>query len=395
MQSLHPQDRRRRLLLVSASIVVVLALLMIARGALFPFILSAALAYLLSPVVRALEALMPWRERWPGLSRIFAILVIYLAAIAVLVAALAVIVPPALRQGAEFVDDVPDLLTRARETVEGWNEEYTSRIPEDVRAQIEKTLEGGSAILISAARTVLSRTVSTVANTVTTVIGLATVPFMLFYLLKDRESVAGGFYSLMPPDARRHTTNVVAIVNRVVGAYVRAQLTLALVAGVAVFLGLYLLGIRFAVLLAIIAGSAELIPVIGPLIGAIPGILVTLATSPGDLVWVVLLYVGVQLVQNALLAPRIQGQAVQLHPVLIMVVLVIASEVAGLWGVILAVPVAAVSRDVFKYFYQEWNEESEGTEVQQDANEVSTGLEASAQPDGVSPDEGAQGSGKG
>ena len=69
------------------------------------------------------------------------------AAIAASLAALAVIVPPALRQGAEFVDDVPDLLTRARETVEGWNEEYTSRIPEDVRAQIEKTLEGGSAYL--------------------------------------------------------------------------------------------------------------------------------------------------------------------------------------------------------------------------------------------------------
>ena len=389
---MHPPDIRRRLLLVTASIIVVLGLLMLARGTLFPFILSAALAYLLYPVVRALERLMPWRGRWPGPSRIFSILVVYVAALAVLAGALAIVVPPALRQASDFVDDVPDLLARARTTVEGWNEEYTSRIPVDVREQIEETLEGGSSILITAARTVLTRTVSTVANTLTTVIGLAVVPFMVFYLLKDREEVGGGFYSLMPPEAQRHTANVVAIVNRVVGAYVRAQLTLAIVAGIAVFLGLYLLGIRFAVLLAVIAGVSELIPVIGPLIGAIPGILVTLATSPEDLVWVVLLYVGIQLVQNAFLAPRIQGQAVELHPVLIMVILVIASEVAGLWGVILAVPVAAVSRDVFKYFYEEWSEESAGIEGQL-ADEVST-ESAAALPEGVSSDEGAQESGR-
>ena len=391
---MHPPDIRRRLLLVTASIIVVLGLLMLARGALFPFILSGALAYLLYPVVRALERLMPWRERWQGPSRIFSILVVYVAALAVLAGALAIVVPPALRQASDFVDDVPDLLARARTTVEGWNEEYTSRIPIDVREQIEETLEGGSSILIAAARTVLTRTVSTVANTLTTVIGLAVVPFMVFYLLKDREEVVGGFYSLMPPEAQRHTANVVAIVNRVVGAYVRAQLTLAVVAGVAVFLGLYLLGIRFAVLLAVIAGVSELIPVIGPLIGAIPGILVTLATSPEDLVWVILLYVGIQLVQNAFLAPRIQGQAVELHPVLIMVILVIASEVAGLWGVILAVPVAAVARDVFKYFYQEWSEESAGVDGQLDANEVSTDL-TTALPEGVSPEEGTQESGRG
>jgi len=69
-------------------------------------------------------------------------------------------------------------------------------------------------------------------------------------------------------------------------------------------------------------------------------------------------------VQNAFLAPRIQGQAVELHPVLIMVILVIASEVSGLWGVMLAVLVVAVARDVFNYFHQEWSEEGAGIEGQ-------------------------------
>ena len=117
------------------------------------------------------------------------------------------------------------------------------------------------------------------------------------------------------------------------------------------FVGLFLLGIRFSAVLGVIAGVTELVPVIGPLLGAIPGSLVTLATSPNDLVPVLLLYVGIQLVENALLVPRIQGRAVEIHPAIIMVILVVASEAAGLWGVLLAVPVAAVARDVFKYFY--------------------------------------------
>jgi predicted PurR-regulated permease PerM len=355
--TIRQQARRNRLALVVAATVLVVAFIFLARGALFPFIISGALTYLLYPVVRGLEGLMPWRERWPGPSRVAAIAVIYVAAIAVAAGAIALIVPPTFREATEFVDSVPDLFAGARETIEGWNETYTDRVPEDLREQIESSLAGSGDILVGAARAVLSRTVGAVSGTMTAVIGLAIVPFLVFYLLKDREAAAGGFYSLMPPNARRHARNVVTIANDVLGAYVRAQLTLGVIVGAVVFLGLFALGIRFAALLGVIAGVFELIPIIGPLLGAIPGVLVALATSPADLPWVILLYAGVQLVENWVLVPRIQGRAVDIHPAIIMLLLVISSEVAGLWGVIVAVPLAAVARDVFLYFLHEWSEE--------------------------------------
>ena len=302
-----PQARRNRLILVAGGLILVVGLLVLARGALFPFILSGALAYLLFPVVKALESLMPWRKRWPNLSRVVSILLIYVAAIAVLAGALAIIIPPTFRQAVEFVDEVPDLLGRARTTVEGWNEQYSSRVPEDVREVIEDKLNSASSVLISAARSVVGKTATTVTNAVTTIIGLAIVPFMIFYLLKDRETAVEGFYSVMPPDVQRHARNVVSITNQVFGAYIRAQLTLTVVVGTLVFVGLFLLGIRFSAVLGVIAGVTELVPVIGPLLGAIPGILVTLATSPNDLVPVLLLYVGIQLVENALLVPAHPG----------------------------------------------------------------------------------------
>jgi predicted PurR-regulated permease PerM len=362
-------DKRKRLALVGITTALVIGVLFLARGALFPFVLSGVIAYLLYPVVRTLEQSMPWRDRWPIASRVGSVLLIYVLSIAALAGALAIIVPPAFRQSTEFVDALPELFDSARATVEGWSDEYTARVPEGVREQIEKSLESSGSILIDASRSVLTRTVGAVSNVLTTVIGLAVVPFMVFYLLKDREASVDGFYSLLPPDARRHARNVLGIANQVLGAYVRGQLILAFVVGIVVFVGLFALGIRFSVLLGLVAGVFELVPVIGPLLGAIPGVLVTLATSPGDLVWVVLLYVGVQLVENALLVPRIQGKAVDIHPAIIMVALVLGSEVAGLWGVVVAVPLGAVARDVFKYFNQEW---SAGAAPSEASTEVET-----------------------
>ena len=346
---------RNRLILVAGAIAVVALLLYIARGVLFPFVFGGILAYLLHPVVRTIESWMPPRDRWPGAKRVASILLVYVVTLAVAAAALAVVVPPAFQQGREFVDAVPELHAGARATFERWMGEYTTRIPEDVRTQIESTLEGGGSILIQAAQSVLSKTVRSVSNALTTILGLAIVPFFLFYLLKDQEATVAGFYSLLPEAGQRHARNIVDIVNRLLGSYIRAQLALGLVVGLLVFLGLLLLGVQYAVLLGIVAGVTELVPVVGPLLGAIPGVLVVLATSPEDLIWVIALYIGVQLIENVLLVPRIQGHAVNMHPAVITVILVVGSEAAGLWGVILAVPLAAVLRDVFRYFYQEWS----------------------------------------
>jgi len=125
-----------------------------------------------------------------------------------------------------------------------------------------------------------------------------------------------------------------------------------------VFAGLVVLDIEFAVLLGLTAGVTEAIPIVGPLFGAIPGILVTLATAPDKIIWVVLLYVIAQLVENSLLVPRIQGNAVQMHPAIIMALLILASETFGFIGVIAAVPVASIARDTFRYLYKLWSNET-------------------------------------
>jgi len=135
-----------------------------------------------------------------------------------------------------------------------------------------------------------------------------------------------------------------------------AAVGLGLFIGVATTLGLFLLGVNYYVILGIIAGITELIPIIGPILGAIPAIIVVLATEPEKTIWVILFYIGIQQLENTVLVPRIQGNAVEMHPALIIVLLAIAQQVAGFGGMLIAVPLAAVSRDLFKYIYSRLQE---------------------------------------
>jgi predicted PurR-regulated permease PerM len=143
----------------------------------------------------------------------------------------------------------------------------------------------------------------------------------------------------------------------VLSAYLRGQLLLNLSVGVMTTVGLSLIHIDFALLLGTIAGLFEMIPVLGPVLAAIPMIIVTLATSPDKLLWVIGLAFVVQQVENAILVPQITHGTVKLHPALAMIVLVVGSAVAGIVGVLLSIPLTAMVRDIANYLYLRLSDE--------------------------------------
>jgi predicted PurR-regulated permease PerM len=171
-----------------------------------------------------------------------------------------------------------------------------------------------------------------ITNAFSLIIGLSVIPIFLFYLLKDQESLSHGIYKPAPSDIRPHLRNVVAIMNRTSGSYIRGQLLLGLVVGTLAALGLFLLGVPFQILLGIVVGLTELVPIIGPWIGGAVAVLVTLATTPEKVIWVILLYLGIQVLENSFLVPRIQGNALNVHPIAVMIVIVVGSHLFGLGG---------------------------------------------------------------
>ena len=342
--------------LVVVGILVVGSILFVARGSLLPIIISVIVAELLFPIVSNVERFLPGRERYPGIARLVTIAIVYIAFVVLVAALIYLTVQPIIKEVQEFIQVAPQIYDQAKVTIEGWMQAFDQQVPEEVKTQLDGLLQSASGVIGKAALSLLTKTISGVTGTISVVIGLVIVPFLLFYMLKDKEELVGGMYSLLPENVSRHTRSVLSLIDGVIGSYVRAQLISATIVGVLVFIGLLLLDVSFALTLGLLAGVLGLIPIIGAFIGAVPGVLVALATDPGKLVWVALLYLVVQFVESNIISPRIQGRALRLHPIFIMITLIIASDIAGLWGVLIGVPLVAAARDVFAYFYSEWSD---------------------------------------
>lgn len=171
-------------------------------------------------------------------------------------------------------------------------------------------------------------------------------------MLNDWSKLRKGFYSSMPLWAAKYSRGVMRILSDVIGRYVRAQIILALVVAALDFVGLMILRMPFAPVLAVFAGLTEVMPIIGPWIGGITAVVVSLALAPDKVLWVALLFLLVQVLENNLLVPKIQGDILRLHPVIIIVLMVVAGGLLGLWGLILVVPVTVTVIELSRFLYR-------------------------------------------
>jgi predicted PurR-regulated permease PerM len=269
---------------------------------------------------------------------------------------------PLIRQIQEFVADLPDILERARPAVE---EFYAGlNLSPEVRAYLDSLIAGAAE---GAGSIDLGGIVAPILGSVFGVIGAITayaiLPAWLFFLLKDRTKLADRLEAALPPTWRGDVFAVFAMIDRVFGNWIRGQILLGTVVGLASFIGLEVLSTvvdpvfgQYAVLLALIAGVLELVPFIGPIIAAVPAVLIGLTVGPGGFFAALILYLLIQQLENNILVPKIQGDAVELHPSAVMLALVVGAALAGVLGAIISLPVAAAGRDVFKYLFKRVSE---------------------------------------
>ncbi|MBE7519489.1 MAG: AI-2E family transporter [Thermoflexaceae bacterium] len=330
-----------------------------ARGALFPFALGAIVAYVIAPLVERLSVAQPWYATRPETARGISVLTIYGGTLAALVVAGIFVVPDIVHEADQLIDDVPRLVDDAQAQVDEWVARYEQQVPESVRERINEAINSASDDAGALAEAAARRSLGLVFSTVSALLGYIAIPFFVFYALKDRDRALGRFYEFFPESIRPDVRECVRIANQVLGAYVRAQLTLAVIIFAMTLVGLRLMGVEFSLALAVFAGLTEMIPIIGPIIGFVPAFIVVLATDPERWWWVILFYLGVQAAENYLLVPRIHGESVHMHPALVLILIAIGAALFGLWGVLLIVPLAAAARDVFAYIFRRLGEEDE------------------------------------
>jgi predicted PurR-regulated permease PerM len=349
----HRTRHRIRIAMVAGALLAIGYMLYAARGALPPFFLGAVFVVAFAPAVDRVALGFPFRQSHPDLALSCSVALLYLAFISVVLAIVAIWGPEVLDEGKSFVNDLPTLASRAQHQVQDSNGWYQRNVPPDVRNQLEKNVDTLAGKAGDYAQQVASRTIDFATAGLATVISYIVVPFWAFFVLKDREKGTQAFISMFPASVQPDVHHLVTNARAVFGSYVRAQLLLCLVTAVVTAAGLRWFGVRFSLALGIVAGIANLIPVIGPMLGAAPALIVATATHPGwRVLWVFLFLFLSQELKDFVLVPRVQGRAVRLHPAVILVLIVVAGHLAGFWGLLLVVPVAAVARDTFVYIYR-------------------------------------------
>ena len=354
-QRLRPPTPRVALVLVAATVVGLL--LYLGREALTPFIVGLLLVYLLDPPVERLSRLRVGPLRLP---RWLAILVVYAIAIVAVIELLNITLQPLVRQLADFIKNLPELLRSFDALARRISASYEGlQLPPQVRDFLDRTLADLGQGLGGFDPSILLPVFGSLAGFVSTIFGFFIIPFWVFYLLKDRPALTAAFNRSLPPEWRADAWAIIDIVDEVLGRWVRGQLVLGLTVGLATFAGLLLLNGwvdpvfgRFALFFAVLAGFLELLPIIGPILSAIPPLVVAITISPQAALAVLVLYFAIQQLENTILVPKIQGDAVQLHPGAVVFALIVGGTIAGLLGAILALPVTAAGRDVFRHLFR-------------------------------------------
>jgi predicted PurR-regulated permease PerM len=345
--------RRHRLgLFVAAVLAMVAWLLWAAKGALPAFFIGAALAFVLDPVVTWLQ------ER--GLPRWAGILACYAAIIGLGWALVAFAVPPIAAQTRDFIAHLPELGASISNLQKGLQDWYLSLpLPADLRSSLDQSISGAESAFGDAVRQILGPAVSTILRAAGFIVGLVVIPVWLFFVLKDRERLPAAVEGGLPESWRPDAANVMALVAGVGGRWVRGQLILGVAIFAATAIGLSILTLvgfgefgQFTLVLALIAGVLEWFPIIGPVIAAVPAILIGLTISPAAAIAAVILYTVIQQLENNLLVPKVIGDAVDLHPAVMILALVAGGALFGIGGAILAAPTVALGRDLYRYTFR-------------------------------------------
>jgi predicted PurR-regulated permease PerM len=380
--------RHRQALFALVMVVGVVGLLWTARGALPAFFIGLALAFVLDPVVTFLSR--------RGVPRWAAVVVSFVAVIAVVWAMVAYALPPISRQTREFIEHLPELgaaLADVQHGIEEWYADFP--LPAEIRTMIDAQLAASGRAVAELLSGLLAPTINALVRAATFVLGLVVVPVWLFFVLKDREGFSRAVAGALPPSWRADAENVLALLGRVGGRWVRGQLLLGGSIFLASVIGLTFLTLigfeefgQFTLVLALIAGVLEWFPIIGPIVAAIPAILIGLSIDVPAAIAAAVLYTAIQQLENNILVPKVMGDAVELHPAVMILSLVVGGALFGIGGAILAAPTVAAGRDLYRYGFHRTGGQPPATALDLAINGAREDADVEGQPppDTPSPD---------
>jgi sporulation integral membrane protein YtvI len=305
---------------------------------LFPFVAAFVIAYLLSPIVAALD------ER--GVPRGLSAFVLILLALMAVAAALLMIVPPVIGQITKLVASLnylPGQMEASLEKVNAWLSSLEDYEPSPYAKPIIDNLILRAQDVFAALFERALAFVTSLSQLATHIVNIIITPIFTFYLLRDMPKIKRWVRGRVPRRFLDEAVETYQEIDRVLAGFIRGQFIVSTTEATFIAVGLTVIGVDYALLLGIFAGFANMVPYVGTYIGGIPALIVILlGPDPGRrLVFALILYVVVNLFDGYILAPRIVGRRVGLHPVVTMIAMLVGAKFFGVVGFLAAVPVTA------------------------------------------------------
>lgn len=340
----HRRDKNTRPIFLLTIFLFLLYFLFHYFSILIPFIIGLGIAYILAPLVNLLE-----KKRIP---RVIAILMLLLPIIAIFPLIGFLIISGLIGEIQGLTEKIPYMIQQIQlfsGTVIDKLIELGIEIDPNI---IANTITSHLTNILSGIFTTIGQIGKGIGSIIIVVYNLVFIPLSAYLFLSDREKIADWFKNLFNVEDRKQINEFIDRLNVSLARFFRGELLLMLIVGCIVGFALWILGIKYYLLLGVVAGICNLIPNIGYILSFVPAILIGLL-SPNPLVNVIKIasvYIGEQLLENFYLGPVIIGKSSNLHPVVVMVVLILGGVIFGFWGVIVAVPATIIIREFLNYF---------------------------------------------
>lgn len=351
----------RRLVLFLVTTGLTLFVLWRARSVLTPFLIGLAVAYLIAPLVNRVQHLFGRRWGQARFARPVAILVVYGLAAVLIVLLVRMVLPPLMAEVAQLVNSLPSLVAEARERAAEVVAQVAPYVPPAMMAGLPERLLGIGQSILTGIFGPLMRTFQATWGALSTTFGFLLafllVPIWAFFVLNDVHRFRAGAMGLVPGNIRADVKAMATICDRVLNNYVRGQVLRAAVLSAMMVGTLAVLGVPYALLLGLQAGILALVPFVGTFIGSAIPIIVAFFISPKLALLTLVAFLIIQQIDNFFLSPLTQASSVALHPALIMVVVFVGQYFFGAIGLLIAVPLTAIFRDVVYYLYLRLGEE--------------------------------------
>ena len=256
----------------------------------------------------------------------------------------ALIIPPLTEQIGAIISAFPNYYNKI---VQGFKAFQTTTTHTAVVASIQSSLEQINKGLSQAASGVFSSLISIFGGFAS----FLSIMVIAFYLTLERDGWKKSLHSISPTQYQPYLTHLGNRITSKLGSWLRGQLLLCFIIFLMSYIGLSILGVKYALVLALIAGLLEAVPMIGPIISAIPALFLSFAQSPIKALLVLILYILVQQLENNLIVPKVMQKAVGLNPIVVIVAMLIGGRLGGFFGVILAIPTAAIIQVLMSDFF--------------------------------------------